>query len=298
MKQIVYIGVILLAGLAIVLWPKTGNVAQAAITGSSGDWAYVFGSDAPPFIAPTPISIVPKTTFIGEGVSHQAALYLVNFPESYWAYYVDSRRGEIRPDDFLASGLGMEMFLKNSKTGDRVNFSITRYIPGAFGPQGDRLIIEYPTWTTDQIGTYDLIVSAPGISTNLKGALEVLEAPVGGSTVIETPSLPVPERPAVEIKQDSALSPTISNYEVTGLIILTGTNWPNQQSGLTVSIREHDTDNVYQATLMSYTPLSSRAIFEMPYLPIKTYTAYDIIVATINGARTVIHNGLWLTDGS
>jgi hypothetical protein len=272
MKYLYYLGGICLAGLMLVLWP------HAQITDSA------LAAEAAPTISQWQPSQIPSQEFSG------GHLLIIG---SSWPVEM----------------YGLTAVLHNRDLDQFISMETVSYTP-AIG----RMLVRVPWHVTSDYGQrYDLILmTRNGTRTTMPDAITVT-----GEATTETVSEPgpdedsgavdsAPDRPPVDIVLDTDAAPVVTahnpeviNTAVTGpMLVLTGQNWPHTTHGLSVYLRQSNTDKVFYATTISYTPEVGRLVVELPYLPQTPNTAYDIIVSTINGARTTIKNGLWVTDGS
>ena len=267
MKYLCYLGCTFLAGLVLVLLPKTATAAEAAtptITGAS------------------PVEIV---------VDAIPSPYLT-ITGSYW------------PNETH----GLSAHLVNPANYDRIDLETISYTP-----LDRKMVVQFPYWGHYEVGTYDLVVmTRNGLRGTLESAIRVVEKvtsvpseemtspgdEVGGEEVI------LPPRPATSTTADNTGAPRIISYapdtiggpNSSSTITITGYNWPDKMYGLQAYLLDTETWQVIQLTTISYTPLSGRLVVQTPVLPNVGPKAYDLVVSTQSGSRTVIHNGLWVSS--
>jgi len=300
MNNFAKLGCTLLIGLVFAFWPSGASSVEAASV----------------------IETFPKTTFTGEAANHEMDVSVVNLSKRTKAYFNEEgffpvpasnfgRYSGRFSDEFRLSPrsqydrlYGLELYLVGVDSNERINLEITGYVPELFGPQGDVLIVKYPVWATTQIGYYDLVFENVSIRDKsiFRNALQVMEAPVGGSeeVVIDEPEV---VRPPVSITKSASSAPAINSFlpspgaRYGSTISFEGYGWPDVDYGLEVILMNTTDKKTYACATLSYVPKSGYLLVQTPALPAKKNQAYDIVIypRSTGIARTTIHNGLWVT---
>jgi hypothetical protein len=272
MKCLYYLGGVLLAGVLLVVWPS-GHTTTAALA-----------AEVVPSISQWQPSQIAATEFNGS---------MIIITGSQW------------PDE----AYGLTAVLRDLQTDRFIALETVSYTPAA-----GRMVAKIPWHSNSPAGIhYDLmLMTRNGTHAVASQAIAIVDdtlspAPESSTPEEESETPPVtPTAPTSEIVLDTDAAPAITTHSpavittdlVGSALIITGQGWPEAAYGLNVYLRQHGTDKVFHATTISYTPQAGRLVVQLPSLPQDSNIAYDIVISTINGARTTIVNGLWVTDGS
>jgi len=202
---------------------------------------------------------------------------------------------------------GLSAFLFDRQTLTRIPLTTFSYTP-----LDNRMVVEVPSYIVAPATgrMYDIgLTTINGTQTITENAIlvEVLPEPVvstppsGGNDQPEvTPPLITPI-PTPDIVRDTTNAPSVSGYspDHIGLsassasIVITGDNWPMASYGLSAYLVDSTTGQHINLETISYVPDGGRLVVQTPaYTVGSPASLYDLVIITINGERTTIHNAI------
>jgi hypothetical protein len=208
---------------------------------------------------------------------------------------------------WLDQSYGMNVQLFDPTNLDVINLNTVSYVP-----LGGRMVVAVPISTPapSTARVYDLWVSTiNGTRAIVNNALLVTisENNTGGGAITPPANPVITPAPATSpmltpdqanIVSDNSYSPSITSYTASvspfnGYITIAGSNWPNVSYGLNIQAVNQQTGNVFNLDTLSYCPLDGVMVVQIPNLMSNAPAGvYDLIITTINGSRTIVHNAL------